>query len=73
MEKNIFFHHFLPKLDNFQHFMLLFPFQDPVITDFFPKLGPKAGGTAIKIKGQHLNIGRNRKAFIGDVPCILER
>ena len=54
-------------------FVSTLQFQDPVITNFFPVLGPKAGGTDIKLEGRHLSTGREIVAFIGDIHCTLDR
>ncbi|XP_038061896.1 plexin-B-like [Patiria miniata] len=46
-----------------------FNFTDPAITDFQPRLGPEAGGTAVSVNGTALNTGRDIEAFIGDRRC----
>lgn len=46
-----------------------FEFVDPQIEDFYPKVGPVAGGTQLKIIGKYLNAGSSITAFIDKLPC----
>uniref|UniRef100_A0A667XK82 Plexin-B1 n=1 Tax=Myripristis murdjan TaxID=586833 RepID=A0A667XK82_9TELE len=50
-----------------------FSFQDPVLSSIFPQRGPKAGGTALSIRGQRLRTGHPSEVsvLIGGVPCIV--
>ncbi|XP_077988586.1 plexin-B-like [Glandiceps talaboti] len=50
-----------------------FSYWDPVIYDFTPKIGPKAGGTIITITGDHINAGRYIQADLDGLPCQIER
>ena len=44
-------------------------FVDPVIRNIRPKKGPQAGGTRVKIIGEHMDAGSHKEAFIGNLPC----
>ncbi|XP_036008050.1 plexin-B1 isoform X3 [Fundulus heteroclitus] len=51
----------------------IFSFQNPVLRSIFPLRGPKAGGSALTIKGQRLRTGHPREVgvLIGGVPCMV--
>ncbi|XP_074605238.1 plexin A [Brevipalpus obovatus] len=46
-----------------------FKFQSPLITSIDPTIGPKSGGTTLKIWGLYLNAGSSATAFLGNIPC----
>lgn len=48
-----------------------FQFVDPSIDDFYPKFGPRSGGTNVTIIGKYLNAGDSDKikVYIGGVSC----
>ncbi|KAM4611051.1 plexin-B1 [Polymixia lowei] len=50
-----------------------FSFQDPVLSSIFPQRGPKAGGSALSIRGQRLRTGHPSEVsvLIGGVPCLV--
>ncbi|XP_076015479.1 plexin-B1 isoform X2 [Genypterus blacodes] len=50
-----------------------FSFQDPVLSSIFPLRGPKAGGSALSIRGQRLRTGHPSEVsvLIGGVPCVV--
>uniref|UniRef100_A0A3Q2QX74 Plexin-B1 n=1 Tax=Fundulus heteroclitus TaxID=8078 RepID=A0A3Q2QX74_FUNHE len=50
----------------------MFSFQNPVLRSIFPLRGPKAGGSALTIKGQRLRTGHPREVgvLVGGVPCM---
>ncbi|XP_070556393.1 plexin-B2-like [Ptychodera flava] len=50
-----------------------FWFQDPTILDFTPKVGPKSGGTAVTIRGEYIDAGRNITADFDGFACLIKR
>ncbi|XP_057324219.1 plexin-A4 [Microplitis mediator] len=48
-----------------------YQFVNPVITNIFPKYGPKSGGTIIKITGRYMNAGSEIKVMIDELPCFV--
>ncbi|XP_071755490.2 plexin-B1 [Centroberyx gerrardi] len=50
-----------------------FSFQDPFLSSIFPQRGPKAGGSALSIRGQRLRTGHPSEVsvLIGGVPCLV--
>ncbi|XP_074537147.1 plexin-B1 isoform X2 [Halichoeres trimaculatus] len=51
----------------------IFSFQDPVLSSIFPHRGPKAGGSALTIRGRRLRTGHPSEVsvLIGGVPCVV--
>ncbi|CAJ1055264.1 plexin-B1 isoform X2 [Xyrichtys novacula] len=51
----------------------VFSFQNPVLSSIFPQRGPKAGGTALTIRGRRLRTGHPSEVsvLIGGVPCVV--
>ncbi|XP_034551855.1 plexin-B1 isoform X2 [Notolabrus celidotus] len=51
----------------------IFSFQDPVLSSIFPQRGPKAGGSALTIRGRRLRTGHPSEVsiLIGGVPCVV--
>ncbi|KAM6982886.1 plexin-B1 [Tautogolabrus adspersus] len=51
----------------------VFSFQDPVLSSIFPQRGPKAGGSALTIRGRRLRTGHPSEVsvLIGGVPCMV--
>lgn len=50
-----------------------FHYLDPQILQIVPLIGPRAGGTRLKITGRNLNVGGKIQAFLDDLPCDVER
>lgn len=46
-----------------------FTYLEPAVFDFFPRKGPKRGGTTVTILGKNLHVGSSAKAVIGDKTC----
>lgn len=46
-------------------------FQNPEITSISPEIGPKSGGSALTIKGNHLDIGSSARVEIGTEHCVI--
>ena len=51
--------------------MTLISFQNPEITSISPKIGPKSGGSALTIMGNHLDIGSSARVEIGTEQCVI--
>uniref|UniRef100_A0A3Q3EXM4 Plexin b1a n=1 Tax=Labrus bergylta TaxID=56723 RepID=A0A3Q3EXM4_9LABR len=51
----------------------VFSFQDPVLSSIFPQRGPKAGGSALTIRGRRLRTGHPSEVsvLIGGVLCMV--
>lgn len=47
-------------------------FVDPKPESIEPKHGPKSGGTLLTIRGKYMNAGSVIRAFIDDLPCIIQ-
>ena len=47
--------------------------QDPIISEVTPTIGPQSGGTLVTIKGTSLDAGKDIKADIGGLLCVIER
>ncbi|KAM3871824.1 plexin-B1 [Diretmus argenteus] len=50
-----------------------FSFQDPILSSILPHRGPKAGGSALSIRGHRLRTGHPSEVsvLIGGVPCLV--
>uniref|UniRef100_A0AAQ5XTG9 Plexin-B1 n=1 Tax=Amphiprion ocellaris TaxID=80972 RepID=A0AAQ5XTG9_AMPOC len=50
----------------------IFSFQNPILSSIFPQRGPKAGGSALTIRGRRLRTGHPSEVsvLIGGVPCM---
>uniref|UniRef100_UPI0037E7C6FE plexin-B1-like n=1 Tax=Semicossyphus pulcher TaxID=241346 RepID=UPI0037E7C6FE len=50
-----------------------FSFQNPILSSIFPQRGPKAGGSALTIRGRRLRTGHPSEVsvLIGGVPCMV--
>ncbi|KAL5259585.1 hypothetical protein ACHWQZ_G009888 [Mnemiopsis leidyi] len=46
-----------------------FKYLNPEITSISPKIGPKSGGSALTIRGNHLDIGSSARVEIGTEQC----
>ncbi|XP_074600461.1 plexin-B-like isoform X2 [Brevipalpus obovatus] len=44
-----------------------------ILTDNYPKYGPKSGGTRLYLSGNNLNIGSSLQVFLDDLPCSVDR
>uniref|UniRef100_A0A3P8S3N1 Plexin-B1 n=1 Tax=Amphiprion percula TaxID=161767 RepID=A0A3P8S3N1_AMPPE len=51
----------------------IFSFQNPILSSIFPQRGPKAGGSALTIRGHRLRTGHPSEVnvLIGGVPCMV--
>ncbi|XP_023154681.2 plexin-B1-like [Amphiprion ocellaris] len=51
----------------------IFSFQNPILSSIFPQRGPKAGGSALTIRGRRLRTGHPSEVsvLIGGVPCMV--
>ncbi|PIK38090.1 putative plexin-B-like [Apostichopus japonicus] len=50
---------------------VMFSYNDPKLTSFFPVIGPASGGSLITINGTDLHTGRDIEAFVGSEPCSI--
>ncbi|XP_021371798.1 hepatocyte growth factor receptor-like [Mizuhopecten yessoensis] len=50
----------------------LFNYKSPKMANFTPSFGPMSGGTIVVIKGDNLDIGKDRSVRVANVPCILK-
>ncbi|XP_071816299.1 plexin-A4-like [Apostichopus japonicus] len=50
---------------------VMFSYNDPKLTSFFPEIGPASGGSLITINGTDLDTGRDIEAFVGSEPCSI--
>ncbi|PIK38291.1 putative plexin-A4 [Apostichopus japonicus] len=50
---------------------VMFSYNDPKLTSFFPEIGPASGGSMITINGTDLDTGRDIEAFVGSEPCSI--
>uniref|UniRef100_A0A8C8SV37 Plexin B3 n=1 Tax=Pelusios castaneus TaxID=367368 RepID=A0A8C8SV37_9SAUR len=48
-----------------------FTYQDPMIRELHPRLGPMAGGTRLTILGEELLTGDQISVFVGDLLCAI--
>ncbi|XP_063679501.1 plexin A3-like isoform X3 [Bolinopsis microptera] len=48
-----------------------FKYLNPEITSISPKIGPKSGGSALTIMGNHLDIGSSARVEIGTEQCVI--
>ncbi|XP_071810406.1 plexin-B-like isoform X1 [Asterias amurensis] len=51
----------------------IFTYKDPIISEVTPTIGPQSGGTLVTIKGTSLDAGKDIKADIGGLLCVIER
>ncbi|PIK41167.1 putative plexin-A4 [Apostichopus japonicus] len=50
---------------------IMFSYNYPKLTSFFPEIGPASGGSLITIYGTDLDTGRDIEAFVGSEPCSI--
>lgn len=50
---------------------LQYAYVDPVIRDFFPEIGPKAGGTNVTLTGLNFDAGNKVAVSIVGEPCTV--
>ncbi|XP_060079157.1 hepatocyte growth factor receptor-like [Ylistrum balloti] len=50
----------------------LFSYKVPKMANFTPSFGPISGGTALVIKGDNLDIGKDRFVKVANIPCSLK-
>ncbi|KAI6187233.1 hypothetical protein M3Y98_00220500 [Aphelenchoides besseyi] len=48
-----------------------FHFREPMVQSFYPRFGPKSGGTVLTLKGENLDVGANATVWLDEMECKL--